>query len=178
LLILPELSAKPAKQQRRRPRLRVGEPQPIVGLLNVAANSVTAHPGQVVAATGTGYYDFPSVPGTQDFPVQGGAVTVGSGFHHARGAERFPRPHLMNADWSRVSLPQRPSAPTSATVTDFTATGFDLATLSVVALPLVPAPTVHPPGPGDRLRRNLSAVAVAVALRSSAPAAGTSAAGP
>ena len=40
-------------------------------------NSVTVHPGQVVGVSGSGYYDFPSVPGTQDFPVQGGAVTVG-----------------------------------------------------------------------------------------------------
>src|SRR5262249_2517648 len=56
--------------------LRGGQPQPLAGLINVAASSVTAYPLQVASATGTGDYDFPSVPGTQDFPVQGGGVTV------------------------------------------------------------------------------------------------------
>src|SRR5262249_31364449 len=56
--------------------LQVGQPQPVSALINVAANAVTAHPGRLVSATGTGYYDFSSVPGTQDFPVQGGAVTI------------------------------------------------------------------------------------------------------
>ena len=58
--------------------VQVGNPD-IVGapIIRVdAPDEFSACEGRPVAVTGEAFYDFPSVPGTQDFPVQGAAVSV------------------------------------------------------------------------------------------------------
>src|SRR5687767_3810610 len=56
--------------------LQIGTPPTPSATIHVNVGSVTALQGQVVTVTGSGFYDFNTVPGTQDYPVQGGAVTV------------------------------------------------------------------------------------------------------
>lgn len=56
--------------------LQVGTPNFADALMNVQASSVTACQGSSVSVSGQAHYDFASIPGTQDFPVQGGQVTV------------------------------------------------------------------------------------------------------
>jgi hypothetical protein len=56
--------------------LMVGVPDPSQATIVVQAPSASTCQGSVVAITGRADYDFASIPGQQDYPVQGGSVTV------------------------------------------------------------------------------------------------------
>lgn len=56
--------------------LQVGQPDLSQATIVIQASSVTTCQRQVVAISGQAYYDFNQVPGTNDYPVQGGRVTV------------------------------------------------------------------------------------------------------
>jgi uncharacterized repeat protein (TIGR01451 family) len=56
--------------------LQVGQPSVANASITVQAQSTTTCQGKSLTANGSAYYDFATVPGTQDYAVQGGQVTV------------------------------------------------------------------------------------------------------
>lgn len=56
--------------------LQVGDPDPSSASMVVHANSASTCPGNSVTLTGQAFYDFAQVEGTDDYPVQGGQVTI------------------------------------------------------------------------------------------------------
>jgi hypothetical protein len=56
--------------------LQVGQPNFADAVMHVQASSPSTCQGKAVTVSGRADYDFASIPGTQDYPVQGGQVTV------------------------------------------------------------------------------------------------------
>ena len=56
--------------------LQVGQPSTAAAAIVVSASSATGEPGRPAWIYGTAYYDFQTVSGQQDYPVQGAQVTV------------------------------------------------------------------------------------------------------
>jgi uncharacterized repeat protein (TIGR01451 family) len=56
--------------------LLVGSPDPSQATINIQAASISTCQGKVTNISGQAYYDFATVPGQQDYPVQGGSVQV------------------------------------------------------------------------------------------------------
>ena len=56
--------------------LQVGQPTQSGAAIVVTAGPVTAYQGRTAWVSGQAFYDFTTVPGTNDHPVQGGRVTV------------------------------------------------------------------------------------------------------
>lgn len=56
--------------------LQVGQPNVDNAVMVISASSPTTCHGDSIAISGQAYYDFADVPGTQDYPVKGGSVSV------------------------------------------------------------------------------------------------------
>ena len=56
--------------------LLVGSPDPSQATIVIQASSISACQGSVTTVNGRADYDFTNIPGEQDYPVQGGSVTV------------------------------------------------------------------------------------------------------
>ncbi|MFO0819078.1 MAG: Ig-like domain-containing protein [Pirellulales bacterium] len=140
--------------------LQVGTPVTPSATIHVTTNSLTATPGSIVLATGTGFYDFDAIPGSNDFPVQGGAVTVEVlDASTLTVLSTYSGTHTnVNGDLSQAIL-----APSTAgiyllrvTVTDSSASnysvaGFDLVSLTVATpTPFDPPPPFLPPPPSTQ----------------------------
>ena len=57
--------------------LQVGDPQqPGDAAIVITAPGASGYPGRLASVTGRADYDFLALPGQQNYPVQGGQVTV------------------------------------------------------------------------------------------------------
>jgi Concanavalin A-like lectin/glucanases superfamily/CARDB len=112
--------------------LQVGQPNFADASLNVQASNASACVNQLVAISGSAFYDFASIPGTTDYPVEGGKVSVtltdSSGTHTYQGAHTID----TGAYNQFVVAPALPGVyPVQVQVTDSTIMGQSSTTLTV-----------------------------------------------
>jgi uncharacterized repeat protein (TIGR01451 family) len=136
--------------------LQVGQPSFADAVINVQSSSITVCQGAVVTVSGSAHYDFDSVPGTEDFPVQGGRVTVKLG----SSATFTGSTTDVNGNFSQsVLAPATDGVYTlEVEVTDETVTG-QTGGLTLTVSGICPAPPPPPsPDPGTPPPENPTAV--------------------
>jgi uncharacterized repeat protein (TIGR01451 family) len=132
--------------------LQVGQPDLSQATLVVQASAVAVCQGQAVAINGQAYYDFSQMPGENDYPVQGGRVTV-TLLEPATNSPLsiFTGAHTeVNGQFSQaVIAPANDGAyAVRVAVTDQTLTRERQTTLTVEGACPVPPPVLPPPGSG------------------------------
>jgi len=126
--------------------LQVGTPNFADAVMNVQASSVTTCQGRAATVSGSAFYDFASVPGTQDFPVQGGQVTI-----KVDTLATYTGAHTdVNGNFSLALLAPATDGvyPLLVKVTDTTLTGETQAAALTVSGPCPTPPPAPPIGSG------------------------------
>ncbi|MBM3999049.1 MAG: hypothetical protein FJ297_05810 [Planctomycetes bacterium] len=133
--------------------LQVGHPELGGAEIVVSAGGVVAYQGRPVTVGGQAFYDFTTVPGTNDFPVQGGRVTVTvlDGGGQSRGVFTGALTNTSGGFGQLILAPYELGSYTlRIQVTDGTATTVITTSLEVVEYveppPPPPAPPPSPPG--------------------------------
>jgi hypothetical protein len=133
--------------------LQVGQPAQSGAAIVATAGPVVAYQGQTAWVTGQAFYDFTTVPGTNDFPVQGARVTatILDSAGQSRGVFTGALTNVSGAFSQIILAPNEIDLYTlRMEVTDGTAVTTFITTLDVreyvVPPPPPPSPPPSPPG--------------------------------
>ncbi len=131
--------------------LQVGQPSTADAALVIEMGSFSAYEASAVAIVGQAWYDFEELPGTHDFPVQGGQVTVTIANPQTEQAlSVFTGAHtdVTGSFRQGIIAPAETGTYTLTTaVTDHTISASFVTTLTVIECPDPVPPIPHPPLP-------------------------------